>query len=60
MNSITIKITANTLNDAPKTIVQGLPNNAETIEVANVITAKNINSKIANTNIIMGTIRGMQ
>jgi hypothetical protein len=51
---------ANKINATPKTIAQKPPSKAETIEVANVMIAKNNSNKTANTNVKIGTILGRQ
>lgn len=60
MQSITIKMSANKIKKTPKTIDQRPPKIADTVEVANVKTAKTNKNNTASTNVKIGTNLGMQ
>lgn len=60
MQSITIKISANKIKKTPNTIDQRPPKRADTVEVANVNTAKANKNNTARTNVKIGTSLGIQ
>ncbi len=60
MNSITSNIKANKLRITPNTMAPAPPSNAETMDVAKLMTAKNIKKRTAITNVMIGMSRGRQ